>query len=77
MKVRLITNKNGMKELSKIIISLHGNSISGDLVAGGLKTTLAFVVKGSSFSPKLSMVIPNAHRAMTSMVNALNCLCRT
>jgi hypothetical protein len=34
-------------------------------------------MNGSSFSPKLSMVIPNAHRAITSMVNALKFLYRT
>jgi hypothetical protein len=34
-------------------------------------------MNGSSFSPKLSMVIPNAHRAITSMVNVLKFLYRT
>ena len=57
-----------MKEL------LHGMIIIGDLLAGGLNTSLALFINGSSFSPKFLIVMPKAQRAMTSIVKALKCL---
>ena len=53
---------------------LQGIIMSGDFVIGGLKTFLAFSIKGSSFSPKFSIVMPKAQRAITSIVKALNSL---
>lgn len=46
----------------------------GVLLMGGVKTTLAFFMNGSSSAPKSAIFIPKAHRAMTSIVKALNWL---
>lgn len=59
---------------STLKLILRGIRTSGDLLTGGLKTCLAYFVKGSFVSPKLSIFMPKTHRAMTSIVNALNCL---
>ena len=44
----------------------------GVLLMGGVKTTFAFFMNGSSSAPKSAIFIPKAHRAMTSIVKALN-----
>lgn len=53
---------------------LHGIKINGVLATGALKTFTALVMKGSSFSPKFSIVIPKAHLDITFTVKVLKIL---
>ena len=55
-------------------LCLHGSKIIGDLTDGALKTLTALVMKGSSFSPRFSIVIPKAHLDITFTVNVLKIL---
>ena len=53
---------------------LHGNRTIGDLLAGGFKMYCAFFINWSSVFRRVSIFIPNAHLAITSMVKELNTL---
>ena len=53
---------------------LQKSSINGDVLADEVKVCLAFSMKIFCLSSKLSIVKPNAHLAMISIVVALNCL---
>lgn len=57
-----------------LFYNLQGKMMTGDLRTGGLNAFRACSIKGLFVSSKLSNAIPNAHLAMTSIVNALNSL---
>jgi len=54
---------------------LHKSMIRGDLFSGGANTVCAFCMKRLPLAPRLSIVIPNAHFAMTDTVTTLISLC--